>query len=132
MPATTPAQVTTSGVVAVRLRCPKTAAAGCSGTLTVEILGGPNGKSRFVLVESRRRYKPKKAKRHFKLAAGKARFVSVHLDRRTWKTYRHRKNLRARITVTMMTAAGKVRSTRTVKLHAARRFDKKKKKKGRR
>ncbi len=113
------AQVTSSGVVAFKLKCPAAAAGGCSGSLTIELLADPP--SRLSLSETRRRHK--KARRRFKLAPGKSAFVSVHLDRRTWRTFRHRKHLRARVTLVMTTGAGKVRSTRTVPLRAARRFD---------
>jgi RTX calcium-binding nonapeptide repeat (4 copies) len=127
--ATAAAKVSTAGKVAVKLSCPATAAKACGGTLTIELLGiGKKKAQRVVVTESRRRYKPKKkASRHFKLQPGKTKFVSVQLDRRTWKHIKGRKNLRARITVTMKTAAGKVRTVRTIRLHAARRFDKRKK-----
>ena len=118
------AKVTSSGVLAIKLSCPTEAPTDCVGTITVQLLGGPRKKT--GLHASRRRHKSKKPSR-FKLAPGKSAFVPIQLNRRTWRTFRHRRHLRARVTVTITTAAGKVRVTRTVQVRAARRFDRRKK-----
>ena len=56
------------------------------------------------------------ARRHFKIAAGKTAGVQVKLDRRTFRRFRGRSQLKARVTVTMTNATGTTTSTRTVAL----------------
>jgi RTX calcium-binding nonapeptide repeat (4 copies) len=123
-----PAPVSASGVVTVRLRCPSEAFQGCGGTLTIELLTG--GKSSTVskkLISARRRKLPTRARRHFKIAAGKAAHVPVKLDRRTWRKFRGRRHLKAVVTVTMRNSAGVTSTTRTVSLKARRKPPPKKK-----
>ena len=123
-----PAPVSDSGVVSVRLRCPSEAFQGCNGTVTIELLTGAKGSTASKkLISARRRKLPTRARRHFKIAAGKAALVPVKLDRRTWRRFRGRRHLKALITVTMRNSTGVTSTTRTVSLKARRKPPPKKK-----
>ena len=111
-----------SGVVNVPLTCPALNVFGCTGTVTVQLLGSSAKKSAS---EARRRKVVMRTKgRRFKIAAGAKAMVPVTLERRTARTLRHAGRSRARVTVTTELGGGKttvsseivtVRERRTVR-----------------
>lgn len=114
-----------TGVVNVPVSCPPISVFGCTGTVTVELLGKPSRKGASRATTARRRKVAIRAKgRRFKLAAGTRAMVPVVLDRRTARLVRHSGRARARVTVTTEIGGGKkavssqtvtVRERRTVR-----------------
>ena len=111
-----------TGVVNVPVSCPAISVFGCTGTVTVELLGKPSHKGASRATTARRRKVVLRAKgRRFKLAAGANAMVPVVLDRRTARLLRHSGRARARVTVTTEIGGGKKAvSSQTVTLRERR------------
>lgn len=104
------------GTIPVRVLCPQTATAGCSGLVRVELDDGAD-----EVAAARRRKASRAGRRRFKLAAGQKKAVPVRLDRRSARRLRKRRKIRAKITVQIEVEGGqKLTSERVVTVRERR------------
>lgn len=113
-----PAALSATGVVSVKLACPRESFEGCEGTVAIDLMTGKAKKAHGKLVAARRRKvaKAKPSRRHFKIDAGKAATVPVKLDRRSFRRLRGRRHVKATVTVTMKNSTGTTSSSRVITL----------------
>jgi hypothetical protein len=111
-----PAALSPDGVVAVKLACPREAFEGCEGTVAIELLDGAKGTPAKAKLVSARRRKVTQSRKRFKIAAGGTATVPVKLDRRVFRRFRGRRNVKAAVTVTMKNATGTTTTTRVIAL----------------
>jgi hypothetical protein len=110
--------VTAEGMTSVRLRCPRTAFEGCSGSIVVEPLGVATPHSRLDVSGARRvPMRPRPVR--FRAVAGAGSTVPVRLGSRVWRRLAALPRARVRITVTMANATGTTTNTRTVRVRPA-------------
>jgi hypothetical protein len=114
-----PLAVSSSGMAAVRLKCPSTAFEGCAGTILIEALDVSGSRRTLDVRAARRATTTRIGKRRFQLAADSSATLPVRLDRGGWLSYRKRKRVRVRITVTMETVGGVTTNTRVATLRPA-------------
>jgi hypothetical protein len=110
--------VTRAGLTQVRLRCPRTAFEGCSGSIVVEPLGVAAPNSRLD-VTGARRVPIRLGTARFRALAGAGITVPVRLEPRVWRRLAARPRAKVRITVTMANATGATTSVRTVRVRRA-------------
>jgi hypothetical protein len=119
-PATQALTAKQSGVVKVPVRCPAIQVFGCTGTITIELLGSAGNRDKQA-TSARRRKIALRVKRHFKVAAGAKAIVPVVLNRRTARALRRKGRARARVTVSTELGNGKrAVNERTVTLRERR------------
>jgi hypothetical protein len=100
--------------------CPELLAAGCTGTVTIEVVGRMPAAGKGAVTTARRR-KMMRSRRRYRVAAGKTASVPLKLDRRTARFVRRVRRARARVTITTDLAGGQhATSTSTVTLRARR------------
>ena len=104
------------GAIPVRVHCPRAAAAGCVGTVSV-VLADDSGEA----AAARRRTVRKTGRKRFKLAAGQTKAVPVRLARRAARRLKSRRAVRMKVTVEVEVDGGQVlKSSRIVTVRERR------------
>jgi hypothetical protein len=104
------------GAIPIRVHCPRAAASGCVGTVSVELADDSDG-----VAAARRRAAPRTGRKRFKLAAGQTKAVPVRLARRAARRLKSRRAVRMKVTVEVEVDGGQVlKSTRVITVRERR------------
>jgi hypothetical protein len=118
-----PVTLSASNEVPITISCPATVNGGCEGSISLAIVDPPR-KGRVTAARRVKRRQVSRVKR-FKITAGDRAVVPVVLSRRGGRVVRGRlgghKSLKIAVTVTMRSAAGTSKTTRTITVRSARR-----------
>ena len=97
------------GAIPVRVHCPRAAAAGCVGTVSLALVEDDQGAS-----AARRRSTSRKGRKSFKLAAGQTKAVPVQLARRAARRLKSRRAVRMKVTIEVEADGGQTLKSESV------------------